>query len=97
MIKVKRTLTEKRLIKNILFLKNYFELVGIKLHRKMGVSGATFGAWAEGRANPQTLHLEKISNNFKISIDDLVRKEITPKNIPVMKKKFYLIKDLLNS
>ncbi len=37
----------------------------------------TVGGWFEGRALPQTEHLKKISDTYMISIDDLVRKQLS--------------------
>jgi DNA-binding XRE family transcriptional regulator len=49
---------------------------------------SSIGAYEEGRAEPKLETLIKITNYFKLSLDDLVKKELTINQITKFDKKF---------
>lgn len=67
----------KILMGNIEYLKRKNRLSQEKLGLKLKISIKTVGCWFEGRSEPQTQHLRKISIAFKVSIDYLCRKDIS--------------------
>lgn len=68
--------TEKRLLRNLKYLRNKTNNTQQSFADKIGVSRSMIGSWEELRAIPTTETLQKISTVFKISIDELVRDEL---------------------
>lgn len=69
----------------------------MSLFSKMtGIKYDAVSAWYDMKCMPSTEHLAAISSAFKISIDDLVRSDITRDPFPRLKKKYLIIQQLLN-
>lgn len=60
----------KYLRKNILITQSEFAVT-------MKYKPKTVGGWEEGRNNPDLTKLLEISDFFKISLDDLIKKDLT--------------------
>lgn len=65
------------LIQNIRFLYKRSGGSRIAWSRKMKISDKTVGKWFEGLALPSVAHLERLSIYYRISINDLCRKDIS--------------------
>jgi transcriptional regulator with XRE-family HTH domain len=84
-----------QLIKNIRYLKRKEKLTTMKFSELIYVHRSTIGAWLEYRALPTTRQLCILSRKFKITIDDLVRTDISKTPIEDLKKEYNFIQCLL--
>ena len=90
-------MSQELLMKNIAYLKRSNKLTQDKFSKRLGLNIKTVGKWMEGLNYPTTKQLASISNSFKISIDDLVRKNLSTSKATSTRNKYYKVKDLLSS
>jgi len=62
---------------NIKWLRHQYNLSQEAFGEVIGSSRPLVGSWEEGRSAPQYDHLISISDYFKVSIDDLLRVELS--------------------
>lgn len=84
-----------KLIWNIKYLKQKANKTQQQLCTLMGCSRHTMGAWFEGRAYPTNTHLQKISDLFGITIDDLFKYDVKECNPEVLKSRYLTMKKIL--
>ena len=89
------TKSEQMLMKNIRHLHFISNLSRIAWCKELGISRQIVGAWFEERALPQTSHLQKISKKLKISIDYLVRKDLSKMDIYDVRSNYMIIQKYL--
>lgn len=64
---------------NLKYLRKLRNWTQQEMAVKLGIKRSLLGAYEEGRAEPRTEILEKLSDSFHISIDDLLRTELGKK------------------
>ncbi len=64
---------------NIRYLRRLRRWTQLEMAAKLGIKRSLLGAYEEGRANPRNEVLEKISDLFHISLDDLMRSDLSVK------------------
>ena len=62
---------------NIRKLRLFKQLNQTEFAEKLSVTRASIGAYEEGRAEPKLAFLIELSDFFKLSIDQIVKKELT--------------------
>ncbi|CAN5538764.1 hypothetical protein BH23BAC1_BH23BAC1_26160 [soil metagenome] len=68
---------------NIKYLRKQYQLTQSQFAEKIGIKRSLVGAYEEGRADPRLNNLLKISNIFNVSVDDLLRKDLSKSpNLP---------------
>lgn len=75
---------------NMKYLRNLHKLTQEKFAHRIGIKRSSVGAYEEERANPNLDVLENMSRLFKVSVDDLLKKDLrkireTPSLIPMDK------------
>src|SRR5690625_5246355 len=65
--------------KNMRYMRRLRGWTQAEMAAKLGIKRSLLGAYEEDRANPKTEVLEKLSDTFYISIDDLLRSDISKK------------------
>ncbi|HLR37750.1 MAG TPA: helix-turn-helix transcriptional regulator, partial [Chitinophagaceae bacterium] len=65
--------------KNIRYMRRLRGWTQAQMAAKLGIKRSLLGAYEENRATPKTEVLEKLSDTFYISIDDLLRSDISKK------------------
>jgi len=76
------------LSKNIKKLRLFKSLNQTQFAEIFGIKRASIGAYEEGRAEPKLDTLLKISGYFKLTLDDLIVKELTVNQIAKFDKAF---------
>ncbi|GAA4310691.1 LexA family transcriptional regulator [Compostibacter hankyongensis] len=61
---------------NLKYLRKLRAWTQEEMAGKLGIKRSLLGAYEEGRAEPRTGVLERVSDLFRISIDDLLRKDL---------------------
>lgn len=92
----KLQIVNKRMLKNILFLKNRLRSQHA-FAKFTNIGQRTVLQWYV-KDNPPSLttqHLTKISNAFKISIHDLVRSDISKMKPIDLRTNYYIVQELL--
>ncbi len=64
---------------NIKYLRRLRRWTQMEMAAKIGIKRSLLGAYEEGRANPRNEVLERISDLFHISLDDLMRSDLNAK------------------
>lgn len=64
---------------NLKYLRKLRNWTQQEMAAKLGIKRSLLGAYEEGRAEPRTEILEKLSDTFHISIDDLLRSDLSLK------------------
>ncbi|MCB9222708.1 MAG: helix-turn-helix transcriptional regulator [Crocinitomicaceae bacterium] len=67
--------------KNFRKLRSFKGLNQTEFADLFGITRSTVGSYEEGRAEPKLETLLKIADYFKLSVDDLIRKELTVNKI----------------
>lgn len=76
------------LSKNIRKLRSFKNLNQTEFAELFGVKRASIGAYEEGRAEPKLDTLLKITSYFKLSLDDLIVRELTVNQIAKFDKAY---------
>jgi transcriptional regulator with XRE-family HTH domain len=74
------------LSKNIKKLRLFKRLNQTEFADLFELTRASIGAYEEGRAEPKLVTLMKIASHFKLTIDELIRKELTVNQIARFKE-----------
>src|SRR5699024_7098515 len=64
---------------NMKYLRRLRSWTQVQMAAKLGIKRSLIGAYEEGRAHPRTEVLERLSDLFHISIDDLLRTDLSAK------------------
>lgn len=64
---------------NLKYLRKLRNWTQMEMSAKLGIKRSLLGAYEEGRAEPRTDILEKLSDTFHVSIDDLLRSDLAGK------------------
>jgi transcriptional regulator with XRE-family HTH domain len=80
------------LSKNIRKLRAFKNLNQTEFAELLGIKRSSIGAYEEGRAEPKLEIILKISSLFKISINELITKELSVNEIAKFKPDIYLQK-----
>ncbi len=65
--------------KNIRYLRRLRSWTQVEMAAKLGIKRSLLGAYEEGRANPRGEVLERLSDLFYLSLDDLMRTDLSAK------------------
>tara|TARA_B100000809_G_C14977346_1_gene473198 strand:+ start:185 stop:538 length:354 start_codon:yes stop_codon:yes gene_type:complete len=84
------------LSKNIRKLRSFKNLNQTEFAELFGIKRASIGAYEEGRAEPKLDTLIKITSSFKLSLDDLIVKELTVNQIAKFDKAYNRANSLNN-
>ncbi|MEZ4901228.1 MAG: helix-turn-helix transcriptional regulator [Spirosomataceae bacterium] len=84
---------------NMKYLRSLHRLTQEKFANRIGIKRSSVGAYEEERANPNLEVLENMSRLFKVSVDDLLKKDLrklreTPSLLPIEKPVPPLVADL---
>ncbi|MFT3904274.1 MAG: LexA family transcriptional regulator [Niabella sp.] len=63
--------------KNLKYLRKLREWTQDEFSRKLGIKRSLLGAYEEERADPRLDVLEKVADAFKLTLDDLLRKDLS--------------------
>lgn len=91
----KSEIKNSKLINNITFIMKARWLTQDEVARSVGLFEHHVGSWQEGRCFPNTDQMKRISDTFKVSIDDLVRKDISKVDKEILVKNYRRIENLL--
>jgi len=83
------------LMSNIRWVHKCSNLSKTEFAKRLNIPYKTVGAWFENRALPQTEHMEKISIALNISIEDLVRKDISKYKLDYLRYRYKQIRKFL--
>lgn len=83
------------LISNIKYLHSKSGINRGKWCKKMGFSVKTVDAWWAATTNPQLKHIKILSNKCKVSIDYLVRKDLSKTPIETINANWLFIQKMM--
>lgn len=88
-------MAEEMLMTNIKYLHHKSGISRVKWCKRMGFSVKTVDGWWSGQINPQLKHIKILSNKCKVSIDYLVRNDLSKTPTETIKANYYFIQRMM--
>lgn len=88
-------MSEELLMQNIKYLQRVSGLNRFRWCSRMKLSNKTVDGWWYGQIKPQLKHIKLLSNKCKVSIDYLVRKDISKIPPDTIKANYFFIQKLM--